>query len=601
MTITDFDITLFVQGLPHSPGVYRMMDQSDGIIYIGKARDLKKRVASYFKKTNDLKILMLVSQIRRIEITVTCSEVEALLLERTLIRHHQPKYNILFKDDKSYPYIQLTGENFARVRFYRGSIIRGDEFFGPFPNAQAAFETVQALQKMFRLRTCEESVFRNRSRACLLHQMNRCSAPCVGLIDQHHYALDVDRARRFLKGDESHLLDDLRRQMEQASDGLRFEEAADLRDRIALIQKTLSKQSVISVRDTDVDVLAVYQEGADIVVNQVMIRHGRHLGDYSHFLALSEVVSSEEILEAFLSQQYISGAIPKRIIISEAIQEDEWGVWLSGLAGHAVRLVKSPQGEEKTWLQSAYNNAKFTLEQHKSQRAAEERRLEALQAFFGWGISVQRIECFDISHTQGEVPVGSCVVFNNGKPILSDYRRYNVEGVTPGDDIRSIQQVLLRRYEKQSEHAVLPDLILIDGGRGQVNGALQILQELGLTHILLLGISKGEGRKPSLDVIIDPGQSLPQVMPITHLGFHLLQAIRDEAHRFALLGHRKRRQKARVQSALEQIPGIGAVRRKKLLMHFGGMRGLQEASEQDIASVPGIGPLLAHIIYQQLH
>lgn len=602
MTADCFDIALFVQGLPHSPGVYRMRDKSDGIIYIGKARDLKKRVGSYFKKTNNLKTLILVSQIRSIEITVTRSEVEALLLERTLIGHHKPKYNILFKDDKSYPYIQLTGEPFSRVRFYRGLITRGNEYFGPFPNAQAASETVQELQKMFRLRTCEESVFRNRSRACLLHQMNRCTAPCVGLISPQDYALDVDRARRFLKGDESHLLDDLRQQMEQASEELRFEEAADIRDRIALIQKTLSKQAVISVRDTDVDVLAVYQEGMDIVVNQVRIRHGRHLGDYSHFLALNEEVSSVEVLEAFLSQNYISGAIPKKIIISEVIQEEEWVAWLSELAGHAVRLMASPQGEEKTWLLSAYNNAKIALEQRKVQRAAEGRRLEALQEFFGWEFSVQRIECFDISHTQGEAPVGSCVVFNGGKPVLSDYRRYNIEGVTPGDDIRSLQQVLYRRYGKSSENgSVLPDLILIDGGRGQVNGALQVLRELSLSHVLLLGIAKGEGRKPGLDVIIDPKQLVPHSMPITHLGFHLLQAIRDEAHRFALLGHRKRRQNARVHSALEKIPGIGSSRRKKLLMHFGGMRALQEASEQDIASVPGIGVVLANIIYQQIH
>ena len=597
-----FDVALFVQGLPHSPGVYRMMNLSDEIIYIGKARDLKNRVGSYFKKTNDLKTLMLVSQIRSIEITVTRSEIEALLLERTLIRHHQPKYNILFKDDKSYPYIQLTGESFSRVRFYRGSTTQGNEFFGPFPNAQAAWETVQELQKIFRLRTCEESVFRNRSRACLLHQMNRCTAPCVGLISQQDYALDVDRARRFLKGEESHLLDDLRQQMERASDGLHFEEAADIRDRIALIQKTLSKQAVISVRDTDVDVLAVYQEGLDIVVNQVMIRHGIHLGDYSHFLALSEEVSSVEVLEAFLSQQYDSGMIPKKIIISEGIQDEEWAAWLSGLAGYAVHLVKSPQGEEKAWLLSAHHNAKITLEQRRAQRAAEGHRLEALQAFFGWDLLVRRIECFDISHTQGEVPVGSCVVFNDGKPLACDYRRYNVEGVTPGDDVRSLQQVLFRRYGKKTDkHSVLPDLILIDGGRGQVKGAREILQELSLSHILLLGISKGEGRKPSLDVIIDPKQSAPLSMPITNLGFHLLQAVRDEAHRFALLGHRKRRQKARVQSALEQIPGIGSVRRKKLLMHFGGMRALQEASEQDIASVPGIGVVMANIIYQQIH
>ncbi len=599
----EFDLGAFLKTLPNQPGVYRMLNAAGEVIYVGKARDLKRRVSSYFQKTHDNpRTHMMVSQIDRVEITLTGSEAEALLLEGNLIKGLLPRFNVLFKDDKSYPYIQLTAHPFPQIRLYRGALDERHQYFGPYPNAWAAREVINHLQKLFRLRTCEDTVFKNRSRACLLHQIERCSAPCVGAIGKAQYAGDIENARRFLAGHASEVLDDLRVAMKNSSEALDFETAAHYRDRIALMQQVLSKQSVSSTHGRDVDVIAVHRDGQAVALNLVMIRGGRHLGDKTLFPQNAEGADEVTIVEAFMAQHYADNAIPPVLITNAPLDQEGTASLLALRAGRAINVVLRPHGERRAWLQGAQQNARFALEQRRAQHTAQGARMLALQEALGLATPALRMECFDISHTMGEATVGSCVVFENGQPFKEDYRRYNITGITPGDDYAAMRDVLERRYKKlMAGEGKLPDLILIDGGRGQLNAAVATLGELGVSDIPLVGIAKGEGRKPGLEVLIFPESGKILRLPMDHPGFHLLQAIRDEAHRFAITGHRARRGKARTRSTLEDVTGIGAKRRQKLLAQFGGLRGVQNASVEDLAAVAGIGLALARKIYQQLH
>ncbi len=598
-----FDFSSFIKTLPAQPGVYRMLDGQNTVIYVGKARDLKRRVASYFQKQHDNpRTRLMVTLVARIEVTLTASEAEALLLECNLIKQLQPRFNVLFKDDKSHPYILLTAHPFPQIRLYRGELDPRHRYFGPYPNAWAAREVIGHLQKLFQLRTCADTVFKNRSRACLLHQIGRCKAPCVGLVSVPEYEQDLQQAMAFLQGRESDILDTLRAAMQQAAQVQNFEWAAQIRDRIALMQQVLSRQSVSSRRDTDVDIIATHGSAQHVVLNLVMIRAGRHLGDKSFFPQNADSVDESTVIEAFMAQHYSALEAPG-VIVASAVQDPEgMAQLLSQRFGRVVQIITHPQGEKRAWYQGALQNARFALEQHQAQQATQGLRLDALQQSLGLATLPTRIECFDISHLQGEATVASCVVFEAGKPFKADYRRYNIEGITPGDDYAAMRQVLQRRFQPLAKgEGKRPDLILIDGGRGQLNAAWKMMQDLGLNDLMLVGVAKGEGRKPGLETLVFPQTQRALSLPQEDLGFHLIQAIRDEAHRFAITGHRARRGKSRLHSTLQEIEGIGAKRRQKLLVQFGGLRGVQNASVEDIAAIPGIGSALAHKIWRQLH
>lgn len=599
-----FDSTSFLKSLTQGPGVYRMINEAGQVIYVGKARNLKRRVSSYFQKTLDNpRTRAMVSQIRGIEVTLTHSEVEALLLESNLIKSLKPRYNVLFKDDKSYPYILVTDHDFPRITSFRGQLQPGgNRYFGPYPNAVVAYEVVGYLQRLFRLRTCEDSVFRNRSRPCLMFQIGRCSAPCTGEISASDYQRDIAHALQFLRGQDAQLIDELREQMSAASNVLDFERAATLRDRIALMQQVLLRQAVSSTQARDADVIAVVNDHERVAVNWVMIRQGRHLGDRTFFPQNAVGESTAVILESFINQHYAHAAIPSIVVVNSAGLDPELENWLADRAGRRVHLVTRALGEKRSWIKAAEKNARFALEQQHAISSNQELRLSSLQEALGMTEPPARIECFDISHTQGELPVGACVVFENGQPCKSDYRRYNISGITPGDDYAAQRQVLERRYRKIVETAgKLPDLILMDGGLGQTRIALEVLAELGLSSLPVVGVAKGEGRKAGMEtLIVSQGQGTLN-LESDHPGFHLIQAIRDEAHRFAITGHRARRGKARTRSALEDLVGVGPRRRQKLLTHFGGLKGLEGASLDDIAAVEGIGPALAQKIWDFLH
>ncbi len=598
-----FDSKAFLKNLSNLPGVYRMLGADGEVLYVGKARDLKKRVSSYFQK-GDLspRIRLMLSQIKQIETTVTRSESEALLLENNLIKALSPRYNILFRDDKSYPYVMLSGHRFPRLGFYRGALDKKNRYFGPFPNAWAVRESIQLLQKVFRVRTCEDSVFNNRSRPCLLHQIKRCTAPCVGLVSADDYQNDVKNAALFLEGKESEVLCTLSGKMQAAAASMQYEQAALYRDQIQSLSKIRETQFVSSGSRLDADVVACVSDGGVVCVNLVMIRGGRHLGDKSFFPQNADDGDAAAALEAFLSQHYLNRAAPGLIIVSEPVVGEELEVLLGEQAGHRVRINAHPSGERRVWLQMALENARLAVAQRLNQQVAQEARLQGLQEALGLPATVRRIECFDVSHTMGEATVASCVVYDHGAMQNGEYRRYNVTGVTPGDDYGAMRQVLSRRYGKiASEEGKMPDLILIDGGKGQLGVAMEVLTDLGLADVYLVGVAKGEERRPGLEQLVFPDRENPLQLPKDHSGLHLIQQIRDEAHRFAITGHRAKRGKARTSSSLEQIGGVGAKRRQKLLARFGGLRGVQSASIDELSQVEGISRKLAEKIYQELH
>ncbi|MDP3583656.1 MAG: excinuclease ABC subunit UvrC [Thiobacillus sp.] len=592
----------FLASLPTRPGVYRMIDAAGAVLYVGKAKDLKKRVCSYFQKTDQSpRIRLMLKSVDHIDTTVTRTEAEALLLENNLIKGLKPRFNILFRDDKSYPYLLLTGHRFPRLAYFRGTPKKSDQAFGPYPNAYAVRESMQLLQKVFQLRTCEDSVFANRSRPCLLHQIKRCTAPCVNRIAADAYARDIEAAAQLLKGEATALTENITAQMNAAAAALDFETAALLRDRLRMLATVREKQFVDTTgSEADADVVAVADVAGVIAVNLTMIRGGRHLGDRSFFPQHGEGATPAEALDAFIAQHYLDHPIPARILVSESIETETLETLLSQQAGKKVTLQHRVTGERRVWLTMAQANARLSAERRSTERANQSQRLAALAETLDLP-GLKRIECFDISHTMGEATVASCVVYEGDDLKKSDYRRYNIAGITPGDDYAAMRAALTKRFHRSiEENGVLPDLLLIDGGKGQISSAVEAMNELGLGEVLLLGVAKGEARKPGLETLIfADGRELR--LAKDHPGFHLIQQVRDEAHRFAITGHRAKRGKARMQSTLEDIAGIGPKRRKQLLEHFGGLQGVRDAGVDALASVNGISRELAETIYHALH
>jgi len=627
-----FDAKATLAVMSQRPGVYRMLNADGEVLYVGKARNLKKRVSNYFRASGlDTKTMALVARITAIDVTLTNSETEALLLEQNLIKKLRPPYNIQLRDDKTYPYIMLTHKDaYPRLAFYRGSRKRDATFFGPYPSASAVRESLSLLQKVFRVRQCEDSYFRNRSRPCLQHQIGRCTAPCVGLISPADYALDVNDVSLFLQGKSDVLIQSLGQRMEQKSAVLEFEQAARLRDKIADLRRVQSQQ-VISGDGSDADVLAGVLQGAYACVHVICIRGGRIIGSRNFYPKDKLADTSSDLLTAFIAQYYlrdsadaVPGLIPAEVIVSPVLKGGQsLQDALSMAAGKQIRLSGSVRGHRARWLALAVANAEQALLSHVNNRQTMFQRFEQLQEALGLDALPQRIECFDISHTMGESTVGACVVFDHNGPLKSDYRRYNITDIQPGDDYAAMDQALTRRYSKLSsqlqEHKTgdqavnadnaellagkVPDILVIDGGKGQLGQAIEVLKGCQLPEILLLGIAKGISRRAGQETLfIATEHGIREIFIASHSpALHLLQQVRDEAHRFAITGHRQRRAKSRQQSPLEQIPGLGPTRRRELLKYFGGQQEILRASESDLARAPGISKKLAAVVYEALH
>ncbi len=601
-----FDARAFLASLTELPGVYRMLGSGGTVLYVGKAKNLKKRVASYFRENlPSPRIAHMVSQIVAVETTPTRTEAEALLLENNLIKSLSPRYNILFRDDKSYPYIVLTRGEYPRLGFFRGNPDRKADYFGPYPSSWAVRDSIHLLQKMFRLRTCEDTVFANRSRPCLLYQIKRCSGPCVGHITPEDYAADVQLASMFLLGRQQEVTRRLTEAMEAASQRLAFEQAAVYRDQIQSLHQVQEKQYVSSSKGEDIDIIVGLRESGQLCVNLAMVRGGRHLGDRPQFPVNAGESSVAEAIGAFIRQHYAAHPAPTRLIAAPLPEEEEGsdlGLLLAELAGRQVPVIEARSVLHRAWAEMALQNARLAILARNQASAQQEQRLLALQQVLELPDAMERIECFDISHTQGEAAVASCVVYHGNGMKKSDYRRFNIRDITPGDDYAAMRQAVARRYERVATgEGTAPDLILIDGGKGQVSAAFSALADLGLGELAMIGVAKGEERKPGLETLIFPEGREPLQLPPEHLALHLIQEIRDEAHRFAITGHRARRGKARKSSKLEDLPGIGPARRKALVARFGGLAGVLAATSDQLAEVPGISREQAEKIYAALH
>lgn len=603
-----FDSKTFIETLPTRPGVYQMLNDTGHVLYVGKARNLKDRVASYFRSSGlDTKTIALVQRIAEIKITITQSENEALLLESNLIKQLRPHYNILLRDDKSYPYLFLSAHpEFPSLNFHRGARREAGEYFGPYPSAGAVHETMDLLQKLFKIRQCSDSFFKSRTRPCLQYQIKRCTAPCVDYIDPATYQEDVQHTRLFLQGKDDAVLKQLAEKMEKAASQLIFEEAARLRDQIKTLQQIRAKQSV-SLETGDVDVIAARERQGVVVIEVLYIRAGRLIGNKSFFPKLPGDVSTEEALNSFLPQYYLSPQrgenFPRRIFLNQPIKDQPWiEAALSERWQHRIFISTPTRGQPLQWLNMAQLNAQHALIGHLSTQQHYYQWLESLQRELQLANLPKRLECFDISHTLGEATVASCVVFGEEGPIKAAYRRFNITGVTPGDDYGAMKQALTRHYSRlKAAEDELPDVLIIDGGKGQLAKAEEMLEEVQVSGVMLLAIAKGPSRKPGLETIFVSGHSHPLRLTPDSPVLHLLQRIRDEAHRFAITGHRQQRAKARLRSPLEEIPGIGPKRRRELLRHFGGMQGIQRASVEELTQVTGVNADLAKRLYEALH
>jgi len=600
---TPFDHRAFLSQLSTHPGVYRMYGAGDELLYVGKARNLRKRVGSYFlRASGNPRIESMVSQIRRVEVTLTHTEDEALILEATLIKDLKPRYNVYYRDDKSYPYVRLTAHAYPRVTYYRGAKTGADQYFGPFPSASSVRETLQTLQKLFKIRPCRDSFFVHRDRPCLQHQIKRCSAPCVGLISEAEYARDVRNAARLLEGKGDELARDLTVEMEQAASNLEFELAARLRDQIAALKRLQSDRTIApDVRDADVIAFARHPSKACVTV--VSVREGHNLGHRSFFPANSGEVEAGALLADFLGQYYLERKAPAEVLVPELPDDHAWlEESLSARAGRKVRIFTPQRGGKLRLHEMARLTAEQGLSGHLAANATMRARLEELQRALGLDQPPARLECFDISHTAGEGTVASCVVFNAEGPLKSAYRRFNIREVAAGDDYAAMGQAVARRFARaKTGEAPAPDVLFIDGGRGQLNAALESLQELGIDSLKVVAVSKGPDRRPGFEQLHLPEQETPITLPPDSPGLHLIQRIRDEAHRFAITGHRGRREKARLRSALDDIEGLGPVRKRQLLHQLGGLPQVKRAGIDDLARVPGISRALAERIYGHFH
>lgn len=604
-----FDYHTFLKELTSKPGVYRMINADQKVIYVGKAKNLKKRVSSYFSRSSQtIKTQVMVSHIRDINITVTHTENEALILESNLIKSLKPQYNVTYRDDKSYPYIYLSSQqNYPRLSYHRGAKKAKGRYFGPYPSAGAVRDSLNLLQKIFPVRQCDDNFFKNRSRPCLQYQIKRCSAPCVSLIEPEEYADIVRLAVLFLEGKNTQVIDELVDEMEKVAKALAYERAAVIRDQILALRKVQEKQYITGESDNNLDVItAVIRDGAASI--QVFnVRGGMNLGNKSYFPKLSDHTTTAEILSSFIAQYYIgkSGVrlLPCEILVNETPLDDEWLVSaLAEQANKKIKITSNPRGDRARWVKLAMANTQIALDTHISGKANMLNRFEKLQEALNLDSMPQRIECFDISHTMGEATVASCVVCDPTGAVKSDYRRFNIEGITGGDDYAAMNQALSRRYRRIKEgEGKLPDILLIDGGKGQLTQAENVMEELQISGVLLIGVSKGPDRRAGLELLHISGNKLPLKLPANSPALHLIQFVRDESHRFAITGHRNRRAKKRSTSPLEDIPGLGAKRRQLLLKQFGGLQGISSAGAEDIANVKGISAALAEKIYDSFH
>ena len=599
-----FDAKGFVDSLPGRPGVYRFLDAEGTILYVGKARNLKSRVGSYFQPSNlHPKVQALVAKTAGMEITITNSDTEALLLEYNLIKKHRPRFNVVLRDDKSFPYLHVeTKHEFPRLNFYRGSRKEPGRYFGPYPSAGAVRETLQQLQKLFRLRNCDDAYFANRSRPCLQYQIQRCTAPCVGLISKQSYARDVDAAIKVLEGRNDEVNQDLGRRMEAAAEGLNFEEAAHLRDQLAKLKTVQAQQIVTADLDHDADVIAAAGGNGEYCVALMFIRAGRSLGSTT-FFPRAQFAELPEVLGAFVAQYYLERESPPEIIVEREFDDMALlEATLAEKAGRKVRIAASVRGIRARWAELMRENAEQALKMRGLARAGIESSLEDLREAFDLEEAPNRIECFDISHTGGTDTVASCVVFGEEGPLKSEYRRFNISGIAPGDDYAAMYQALTRRYKRVREgETPKPDILLIDGGRGQLAAAAKVLDELAVEGVTLIGVAKGADRRPGQEQLFLLGQDTPTILPPDSRALHLIQRVRDEAHRFAITGHRRRRAKRHSQSILETIPGLGPVKRRELLKQFGGLQGILRAGIDDFVKIRGLGRELAEVIYEHLH
>jgi excinuclease ABC subunit C len=604
MSSPAFDAKAFADSLPARPGVYRMLDMQGEILYVGKARNLKSRVSSYFQPSNvHPKVQALVAKTARMEVTITNSDTEALLLEFNLIKRHRPRFNVVLRDDKSFPFLHLdTRHEFPRLSFYRGSRKEPGRFFGPYPSAGAVRETLQQLQKLFRLRNCEDTYFANRTRPCLQYQIQRCTAPCVGLISRDRYAHDAAAAIKVLEGRDDEVQQELGRRMETAADRLDFEEAARLRDQLANLKVIQAQQIVTSGTEHDADVIAVAAVNGEYCVALMFVRGGRSLGSTTYF-PRAPYAEPPEVLAQFVGQYYLEREAPPEILVESDFDDMEvFEATLAERSGHKVRITSSVRGLRARWLEMMRNNAEQALKMRTLARSSIESALAEMQGAFHLDGAPRRIECFDISHTGGTDTVASCVVFGVEGPLKAEYRRFNIAGIQPGDDYAAMYQALTRRYKRiRDGEAPKPDVLLIDGGKGQLAEAAKVLAELGVEGITLIGVAKGAERRPGQEQLFLLAQDTPTILPPDSGALHLIQRVRDEAHRFAIAGHRRKRAKRHNQSILETIPGLGPVKRRELLKQFGGLQGILRAGIEDFVQVRGLGRELAQVVYEHLH